>query len=47
MKSTKLSTWDVAYALVMSIASAISYWIVRDFLLDHDSCAYLNSRQKC
>jgi len=28
MKSAKLSSWDVAYALNMSIACAISYWII-------------------
>jgi uncharacterized membrane protein YccC len=40
MKSTKLSSWDVAYALDMCIACAISYWIMTHAgiaILDRDA----------
>jgi uncharacterized membrane protein YccC len=40
MQSAKLSSWDVAYALDMSIACAISYWIMTHAIisvLDRDA----------
>ena len=40
MKRAKLSFWDVYYALVMSIACAISYWVITHaavLVLDRDA----------